>query len=70
MPDALAMLGVVDGESGGRGWPGGGIESPVREAYGPTCGAIEDGAGCCAEAAAGAAATPAAAAGCGGGVLP
>jgi hypothetical protein len=46
MPDVLAMDGVLDGEMGGRGWPGGGIESPARVAYGPTCGAIEDGVGC------------------------
>ena len=26
------MLGVVDGEMGGRGWPGGGIESPATAA--------------------------------------
>jgi hypothetical protein len=64
------MLGVVDGEIGGRGWPGGGIVSPVMGAYGPTCGAIGDDADCCTEAAAGTAATAAADAGCDGGVLP
>jgi hypothetical protein len=28
----LPMLGVVDGDSGGNGCPGGGIESPSSEA--------------------------------------
>lgn len=71
MPGVLAMLGIVDGEIGGKGWPGGGIASPARGAYGPTCGAIEAGEVCCdGEVATGTAATATADVGCGGGVLP
>ena len=63
--------GVVDGESGGSGWPGGGIESPASAAYGPTCGAIDDGVVCWGMAAiAGGVSGAAAAAIDGGGVLP
>jgi hypothetical protein len=62
------MLGIVDGEIGGRGWPGGGIASPARGAYGPTCGAIETGAVCCdGTVVAGTAVTATADVGCGGG---
>jgi hypothetical protein len=71
MPGVLAMLGMVDGEIGGSGWPGGGIVSPARGAYGPTCGAIEAGAACCnGMVVAGTAATATADVGCAGGVLP
>lgn len=70
MPDVPAMLGVVDGEIGGRGWPGGGIESLARVAYGPTCGAIEDGVDCWGLAEGGVAAAVVAAVDGGGGVLP
>lgn len=70
MPDVFAMDGVVEGEMGGKGWPGGGIESPARVAYGPTCGATEDGVGCWERAEGVVAATAVAAVDCGSGVLP
>jgi hypothetical protein len=70
MPDVVAMLGVEDGEMDGSGWPGGGIVSPARDAYGPTCGAIDDGVGCWEMAAGGIAAAAATDVDCGGGVLP
>lgn len=69
MLEAAGGLGIAEGVSGGRGWPGGGIVSPASAAYGPTCGAIDEAAGCWGWGDDGVAAM-AAGVDCGAGVLP
>jgi hypothetical protein len=66
MVGMVDMVGIVDGEIGGSGCPGGGIDSPARAAYGPTCVAIGAVVGCCAAANEGCVVAGVA----GGGVLP